>query len=184
MTGWISRTPGTRGRCLRSGATGRADRCTVAVPEDPARAAWARVVAPALGVVGGVPFAQGSRVLAGAQPVVNGVHTSPAAAGGVFARAGTRMSVMWHLAVDHDTVGPVFSAMRAKYDGPVTIAQDLTTFTITKEAVVARQTVIDPFAWPVVGPSSIARPPMNHPSPPPAWSADALITDWHSRPIC
>jgi ribonuclease Z len=87
------------------------------------------------------------------------------------------MSVMWHLAVDHETVGPVFDEMRTKYDGPVTIAQDLTTFTITKDAVVARQTIIDPFAWPVVGPTGITGPPMNPPSPPPAWWADALITD-------
>jgi ribonuclease Z len=112
-----------------------------------------------------------------AEQVVNGVHTSPAAAGGVFARAAARMSVMWHLAVDRDTVGPVFSEMSVKYDGPVTIAQDRTTFTITKDVVVARQWIIDPFAWPVVGPTTIAGPPMNHPSPPPAWWADALITD-------
>ena len=123
-------------------------------------------------------FAQKAGVpLAFAEQVVNGVHTSPAAAGGVFARAGARMSVMWHLAVDHETVGPVFSEMRTKYDGPVTIAQDLTTFTITKDAVVARQTIIDPFAWPVVGPTTITGPPLNAPSPPPAWWADALITD-------
>ena len=104
-------------------------------------------------------FAQKAGVpLAFAEQIVNGVHTSPAAAGGVFARAGARMSVMWHLAVDHETVGPVFTEMRTKYDGPVTIAQDLTTFTITKDAVVARQTIIDPFAWPVVGPDRDHRP--------------------------
>jgi len=123
-------------------------------------------------------FARKAEVpLAFAEQVVNGAHTSPTAAGRVFKRAGARMSVMWHLAVDHDTVGPAFADMRGVYEGPVTIAQDLTTFTITKEAVVARQTVIDAYAWPVVGPTVIAGPPMNPPSPPPAWWADALITD-------
>jgi len=123
-------------------------------------------------------FAQKAGVpLAFAEQVVNGAHTSPAAAGGVFKRAGARMAVMWHLAVDHETVGPVFSDVRTAYEGPVTIAQDLTTFTISKDAVVARQTVIDPFAWPVVGPTGITGPPMNPPNPPPAWWADALITD-------
>lgn len=115
--------------------------------------------------------------LAFAEQIVNGVHTSPAAAGGVFARAGARMSVMWHLAVDHDTVGPVFAEMRTRHDGPATIAQDLTTFTITKDAIITRQTAIDPAAWPVVGPTGITGPPMSAPNPAPAWWADALITD-------
>ena len=123
-------------------------------------------------------FAQKAGVpLAFAEQVVNGVHTSPAAAGGVFARAGARMSVMWHLAVDHETVGPVMDEMRTRYDGPVTIAQDLTRFTITQDGIVTGQATIDPYAWPVVGPTQVTGPPMSAPKPPPAWWADALITD-------
>ena len=84
---------------------------------------------------------------------------------------------MWHLAVDHQVVGPAYAEARAVHDGAITIAQDLTTFTIDKDAVVTRQTIIDPFAWPVVGPTVITGPPMNPPNPPPAWWAEALITD-------
>jgi ribonuclease Z len=112
-----------------------------------------------------------------AEMIVNGAHTSPAMAGMVFARAGARMSAMWHLAVDHDTIGPVFSEMRTKYDGPVVISQDLTVFNITKDAVVARQRTIDPFAWPTVGPSNESGPPMSPPLEPPAWWAEAQLTD-------
>jgi ribonuclease Z len=112
-----------------------------------------------------------------AEMIVNGAHTSPAMAGMVFARAGARMSAMWHLVVDHDTIGPVFKDMRTQYDGPVVISQDLTVFNITKDAVVARQRTIDPFAWPVVGQSHESGPPMSPPLAPPAWWADALITD-------
>ena len=79
-------------------------------------------------------------------------------AGRVFARAGARMSVMWHLAVDHETVGPVFARCAPSTTARSTIAQDLTTFDITKDAVVARQATIDPFAWPVVGPTTDHRP--------------------------
>jgi len=123
-------------------------------------------------------YAQKANVpLAFAEQIVNGVHTSPAAAGGVFKRAGARMSVMWHLAVDHDTVGPVYTEMRSRYDGPATIAQDLTTFDITADAITTRQTIIDPYAWPVVGPTGITGPPMNPPNQAPAWWAEALITD-------
>ncbi len=40
-----------------------------------------------------------------AEAIVTGAHTSPTMAGKVFERAGARMSAMWHLAVDHETVG-------------------------------------------------------------------------------
>ena len=85
-----------------------------------------------------------------ARIVVNHSHTSPGMVGEIFKKAGARMSVMFHLAVDHETVGPAYREMREQYDGPVTIAQDLTVFNITKEAVAVRQAIIDPVAWPVV----------------------------------
>ena len=124
-------------------------------------------------------FAQKAGVpLAFAEMIVNGVHTSPAMAGKVFARAGARMSVMWHLAVDHETVGlGVHARCAPATTARSSIAQDLTVFNITKDAIVARQAIIDPFAWPVVGPTVITGPPMNPPPEPPAWWADALITD-------
>jgi ribonuclease Z len=112
-----------------------------------------------------------------AEAIVNGVHTSPAMAGKVFARAGVRMAAMWHLVVDHETVGPVFREVRAQHDGPVVISQDLTVFNLTEDAVVARQRTLDPYAWPVVGQSKETGPPMSAPHEPPAWWADALITD-------
>jgi len=123
-------------------------------------------------------FAQKAGVpLPFAEQVVNGSHTSPLMAGKVFARAGARMSVMWHFAVDHQTVGPAYAEMRTQHDGPVAIAQDLTTFDINADAILTRQTTIDPAAWPVVGPTEISGPPMVAPPEPPAWWADALITD-------
>ncbi|MFZ2017023.1 MAG: guanitoxin biosynthesis MBL fold metallo-hydrolase GntH [Nocardioides sp.] len=111
-----------------------------------------------------------------AEQIVNGVHTSPAMAGKVFARSGARMSVMWHLAVDHDTVGAAYREMRTEYDGPVTIAQDLTVFNLTEGGVAVRQAVVDPAPWPVPGPTQVTGPPMSEPHAPPAWWADALFT--------
>jgi ribonuclease Z len=112
-----------------------------------------------------------------AEMVVNNTHTSPTMAGKVFKRAGARMSVMWHLVVDHETVGPAYQEMRSQYDGPVTIAQDLTVFNITRNAVVVRQAMIDPVAWPVIGKSHVSGPPLSKPVSPPDWWAGALITD-------
>jgi ribonuclease Z len=112
-----------------------------------------------------------------ANMVVNEAHTSPAMAGKVFKKAGARMSVMWHLALDHETVGPAYQEARSQYDGPVTIAQDLTVFNITRDAVVVRQAEIDPVAWPVMGKSKVSGPPLAKPQPPPGWWTDALIAD-------
>lgn len=108
-----------------------------------------------------------------AETIVNSVHTSPTMAGRVFDRVGARMSVMWHLAVDHDTVGPAYAQARSEYDGPLTIAQDLTAFNLTEDAVITRQALADPYPWPVVGPTVITGPPENQPDPPPAWWAQA-----------
>ena len=97
--------------------------------------------------------------------------------GKVFELAGARMSAMWHLAIDHETVGSVMTEMRTRHDGPVVISQDLTVFNITEAAVVARQASIDPYAWPVVGETVTTGPPMSPFPEPPAWWADALISD-------
>ncbi|WP_407342117.1 hypothetical protein [Pengzhenrongella phosphoraccumulans] len=66
--------------------------------------------------------------------------------------------------------------MRTQYDGPVVIAQDLTVFNLTKDAVVARQASVDPTAWPVLGPTIVTGPPMAPLPQPLAWWADALLT--------
>ncbi|HOZ58258.1 MAG TPA: guanitoxin biosynthesis MBL fold metallo-hydrolase GntH [Nakamurella multipartita] len=112
-----------------------------------------------------------------AEMIVSGAHTSPALAGTVFEKAGARLSAMFHLAVDHDTVGPVFAEMRTRHDGPVVISQDLTTFDITASAIVVRQRSLDPMAWAVIGATKVSGPPMSAPHAPPPWWADALITD-------
>ena len=112
-----------------------------------------------------------------AELIVNGAHTSPAMAGKVFERAGAGMSAIFHLAVDHETVGPVFAEMRTQHDGPVVISQDLTVFDVAADAVVVRQRILDPMAWAVVGETKESGPPMSAPHGPPRWWADALITD-------
>jgi len=112
-----------------------------------------------------------------AELVVNDTHTSPIAVGKVFRKAEARMSVMWHLVVDHETVGPAYKEMRSQYNGPTTIAQDLTVFNITRGGVVVRQAIIDPVAWPVIGKSNITGPPLAKPLNPPGWWAGALFTE-------
>jgi ribonuclease Z len=120
-----------------------------------------------------------SMPLAVAEMIINSSHTSPAMAGTIFEAAGARMSAIFHLAADHETVPAVWAEMRTRHDGPVVISQDLTTFDITGDAIVVRQRLLDPSAWPVVGPTEITGPPMSAPHVPPAWWADKLLPDPH-----
>ena len=112
-----------------------------------------------------------------AERVVQGAHTSPTMAGRVFARAQARMSVMWHLAVDHQVVARAYADMRRQYGGPVTIAQDLTTFDISPHAIRTFQSPVNQTPWPVLGPTSVTGPPLTEPPPPPGWWAAALLAD-------
>lgn len=112
-----------------------------------------------------------------AEAVVNGVHTSPAMAGKVFKKVGAKMSVMWHLALDHETVESVFEEMKEQYDGPASIAQDLTVFNITNDAVVVRQAQINPSAWPVLGKTIISGPPQSKINTPPDWWSELLFKE-------
>jgi ribonuclease Z len=116
-----------------------------------------------------------------ARLIIDSSHTAPAMAGEVFERAGARMSAIFHLAIDHETVPGVWAEMRTRHDGPVVIAQDLTTFDITADAIVVRQRLITPDLWPVVGPTKVTGPPMSAPHNPPAWWAENLLIDAHAH---
>lgn len=116
-----------------------------------------------------------------AKLIIDSSHTGPAMAGEVFERVGARMSAIFHLGVDHETVPAVWAEMRTRHDGPVVISQDLTTFDITPDAIVVRQRLIRPDLWPVVGPTTVTGPPMTAPHNLPAWWAEKLLTDSHAH---
>jgi ribonuclease Z len=116
-----------------------------------------------------------------AKLIIDSSHTGPAMAGEVFERAGARLSAIFHLAVDHETVPAVWAEMRTRHDGPVVITQDLTAFDITADAIVVRQRLIQPDLWPVVGPTTVTGPPMTAPHNPPAWWAEKLLADTHAH---
>ncbi len=119
-----------------------------------------------------------------AEAIVNGAHTSPTMAGKVFERAGARMSAMWHLAVDHETVGPAYAEMRTQHDGPVVISQDLTVFNITEPT---RSSPARPRSTPSPGPSSASptRPDLRCPhltTHPPGGPTPSSPTDQRPAP--
>lgn len=101
------------------------------------------------------------------------VHTIPSQMGQILAKARPRMGAMWHMDVTPG-VDAVFAEVRASYDGPAVVTQDLTVFNVTADAVVARQAqVVD--APHKVGGEKPTPPVDEAPAPAPAWWADAAL---------
>ena len=89
-----------------------------------------------------------------AENVVYGVHTPPRSAGMIFNLTEPKLPVMYHAFVNDDTIGPIFDDLRGNYQGPVVLAQDLTTFNMKDDYIIVRQAQVDNAAWPVVPESS------------------------------
>ena len=83
-----------------------------------------------------------------AWPVGTRVHTQPAAAGKVFSLLQPRMAIAFHFINDISTNQQVLDEIRSTYDGPLTLAQDLLVWNVTKDAITVRETVGQPHTWP------------------------------------
>jgi ribonuclease Z len=69
------------------------------------------------------------------------VHTSPQAAGKIFSTLKPRMAVCYHFINDPLTLPDQQDAVRATYDGPLSMAQDMMVWNVNKENIVQRMTV-------------------------------------------
>lgn len=83
-----------------------------------------------------------------AWPVGTRVHTQPAAAGKVFAMLKPRMAVAYHFINGIGSGDEVRNEIRTTYDGPLSLAQDMMTWNVTKEYITVRQAVGQPLTWP------------------------------------
>jgi ribonuclease Z len=104
---------------------------------------------------------------------LNSAHTSPKAAGKVFGLVKPRMAGLWHMLLSAQVIPLVFAELRAVYDGPLVLTQDLTVFNVTKEAVVARQARVLDQLPPIPGIPRVAYTPVA--KKPPAWWSEELI---------
>ena len=75
-------------------------------------------------------------------------HTTPAELGLVFDIAKPRLGVGMHFSMDDELIDPLFERWESTYNGPVLLAQDLSTINVTSEYIVIRQAKTDPLAWP------------------------------------
>jgi ribonuclease Z len=99
------------------------------------------------------------------------IHTSPEAFGKIMSLVKPRMAVGFHFFNDFDTALAVEAGIRSTYDGPVSLADDLLVWNITKDDIRVREVVVNPNAWPTEG--VFERPPMDR-----AAAANVRPSDW------
>jgi len=80
----------------------------------------------------------------------NYIHTPPDAFGKVMAAVKPRHAVGYHFWNHPDIYDETLELVRAVYDGPLTLADDLTVFNVTKDHIEVRETTIDHSSWPVL----------------------------------
>jgi len=98
-------------------------------------------------------FTPESALLVGTQ-----VHTAPEAFGKVMSAVKPRMAVAYHFFKDFDTTAAVNDRIRKTYDGPLSLAEDLMVWNITKDEITTRMAVVEEATW---------APPGTQPAMPP-----------------
>jgi ribonuclease Z len=80
----------------------------------------------------------------------NYIHTPPDAFGKVMSAIKPRHAVGYHFWNHPDILPETLELVRSTYDGPLTLADDLTVFNVTKDHIEVRETIIDHSSWPVL----------------------------------
>ncbi len=80
--------------------------------------------------------------------VTSVIHTPPEGFGKIMSAIKPRMAVAYHYWNHRSIEFEIHERIRTVYDGPLTLAADLTVFNVTKDQIVAREVTIDHEAWP------------------------------------
>lgn len=75
------------------------------------------------------------------------IHTSPAAFGKVMSMTEPRIAIAYHFFNDFNTAPGVLSEIRSTYDGPLTMAQDMMVWNVTKDYIKVREVVFQESVW-------------------------------------
>ena len=93
-------------------------------------------------LVAKMKFSPESALLVGTQ-----VHTAPEAFGKVMSEIKPRMAIAYHFFNDWDTAGAVDERIRTTYDGPLSLADDLMVWNVTKDDIRVRMAAVDEDTW-------------------------------------
>ncbi len=85
-------------------------------------------------------------------------HTSAQSFGKIMGIVKPRRAVAYHFFNDADTRYDIYDGIRETYDGPLSMATDLMTWNITRDAVTERMAVSPDSDWDVAGPGGHLAP--------------------------
>jgi ribonuclease Z len=85
------------------------------------------------------------------------VHCPPQAFGKIMDTVKPRLAIAYHFFNEEGTRSQIEAYIREQYDGPLTLAEDMLVWNITKEEITVRKAITPDEAWSVSGP--VAPPP-------------------------
>ncbi len=75
------------------------------------------------------------------------IHTPPPAFGKVMSICKPRMAIAYHFFNDFDTASKVLQGIKQTYDGPLTLANDMMVWDVTKDKIRVRDIVYEENVW-------------------------------------
>ncbi len=119
-----------------------------------------------------------SRILGAPYPqavyITSYIHTPPAAFGKIMSAIKPRHAIGYHFWTWHDVYDATYDAVRETYDGPLTLATDMTVWNVTDEQVVVREAIASDDAAPTGTTEAYRRAEREPPS---------VAVDWISKDI-
>jgi ribonuclease Z len=103
------------------------------------------------------------------------VHTPPQAFGKIMSTIKPRHAIAYHFLNESDTRDQVLEYIRETYDGPLTLAEDMLVWNITKDTIKVREIISPDDAWSVPGPNKPQKPDHTVPS---QLSKEMLAGQW------
>jgi len=97
------------------------------------------------------------------------IHTPPEAFGKVMSRIKPRHAIAYHFFNDFDTAPAILKGIRSTYDGPLTLADDMMVWNVTRDGITARDIIFDENVW---------SPPSAYPPPPVDASVKKDVSPW------
>ena len=97
------------------------------------------------------------------------VHTPPQAFGKIMSTVKPKLAIAYHFFNEADTRYQMYQDIRETYDGPLTLAEDMLVWNITKDNIEVRSIVSADEAWSVIGPT---------PPPPPDGTVPDQLSKW------
>ncbi|MHC4907084.1 MAG: guanitoxin biosynthesis MBL fold metallo-hydrolase GntH [Planctomycetota bacterium] len=103
--------------------------------------------------------------------VTSQIHTPPEGFGKLMSMVKPRMAVAYHYWNHRDIELEIFERVRKTYDGPLTMADDLTVLNLTKDHIEVREVTFNHEAWPMGTSKEWDTAPRGEP-------ATSLMSEW------